>query len=359
MTGDKKTQPQKERQGRKRACPNLPPALRQRPKGPKDLLDALPDLMFDKDAEGFYRDCNRAFAEQLGRKKAAIIGRRDEELYPPMDAAARRRCDRLTLLQARSRCDVECLAYPDGRRVWVETCRTPCQGPDGQLHIFGLSRELTERMKREAPSQVEDREERPPAIRETAGEATERWQAERIMIAQRDLSLALSGTHSLQEALSICLDTAIQVSGLDCGGIYVADPGTGDFHLAREKGLSAEFIEKIRHIPAPSDRARLVRAGRPVYLEQSDRALLRHRDQRQEGLKSIALLPIASQERIIGCLNIASHALGQIPLPGRHALEAIASQIGMAIANAQAGEALRNSEKRNRDLVDFLPITIF
>mgnify|MGYP003823633445 CR=1 FL=1 len=189
---------------------------------------------------------------------------------------------------------------------------------------------------------------------------TVRKQSENILVAQRDLSLALAGTKSLQDTLQLCLDTAIQASGFDSGGIYILDSRKKSLDLACVRNLSDEFVDSINHVPADSERARVVMAGSPCYLEGADcDGVLKQEHFVREGIKSCSIIPISSQERIIACLNVASHVLEKIPPYARNALESIAGQIGLCIQKAQAEEELRDSEKKYRQLVDFLPIIVF
>ena len=193
----------------------------------------------------------------------------------------------------------------------------------------------------ETKASVIERDGFPFAIQGIARDVTEQRRSENFMIAQRDLGIALDGASSLQDALRLCLDTAIRVSGLDSGGIYITDPATGDFDLAYHMGLTDGFAKSVRHIPANSDRARLGMAGKTVYLEEGHTPILKEPDLIQEGLKSIAVIPICSQNRVVGDMNIASHILDKIPPHGRNALETVAAQIGMSIMKAKAEEELR------------------
>ena len=204
----------------------------------------------------------------------------------------------------------------------------------------------------ETKASVIERDGFPYAIQGIARDVTEQRQSENFMIAQRDLGIALAGTSSLHDALRICLETAIRVSGLDSGGIYITDPATGDFNLTYHMGLSEGFAKSVRHIPANSDRARLAVAGKTVYLKGGHPSILKEPDLMQEGLKSIAVIPICSQNRVVGDMNIASHVLDKIPPHSRSALETIAAQIGMSIMKAKAEETLRESEKKYRTLFE-------
>ena len=97
------------------------------------LIDSIPDIMFCKDAEEIYLDCNTAFALHMGLAKDEIIGKTDFDIFPLAEAELYHRNDRLTLNHEKQRYDEEWIVCPDGRRVLIEMCRTPYYGPDGKL----------------------------------------------------------------------------------------------------------------------------------------------------------------------------------------------------------------------------------
>ena len=74
-------------------------------------------------------------------------------------------------------------------------------------------------------------------------EIPKRKGTEEQILAEHNLALRLAAARSLDEALPLCLETAIRVSGMDCGGVYVVDRTSGDLLLAHAKGLSSEFIK--------------------------------------------------------------------------------------------------------------------
>lgn len=171
-------------------------------------------------------------------------------------------------------------------------------------------------------------------------------QAERILRAQRDLVIALSTINTLDEGLHVCLDTALEVGEMDAGGIYIADKSTGDFDLMIHKKLSPEFINTALYYEADSDNVKLMNEGNPVYSQLENSGIFLEEPVLAEGLSAIAFLPVLSNGKVIGCLNVASKYHSEVPQYSRVALEAISGHIGMSVVRMEAQEELKKATER-------------
>ncbi len=96
-------------------------------------------------------------------------------------------------------------------------------------------------------------------------EVSERKKAQEEMRVQRDLAISLNGIESMDEALNLCLDTAITVSGMDSGGIYLADPVAGGFKLVCARGLSEDFVKLVSYHSAAEPGGKLVMGGKSLF----------------------------------------------------------------------------------------------
>ena len=184
---------------------------------------------------------------------------------------------------------------------------------------------------------------------------TERVHTEKLMQAQRDLGIALSVETHLDRALEAVVETALQVSGMDGGGLYLLNPQDGSLHLHYHQGLSEAFARTVSDYPADTPQTRLVRAGKPVfttYLQLA--AILNDELEGHTTPQAIAILPIQHAGQVIGSLQVASFTQEDIPPHVRQTLEAIASQTGSAIARIKAEEALRLNENISRTLLNAL-----
>ena len=114
------------------------------------LLDSIPDIIFFKDVNGVYLGCNPPFAEFVGRPRNEIIGKSDYDLFATEIADFFREQDNRMLELCELRHNEEWITYPDGRKILIDTLKTPLWGVGGTLTgILGISRDITERKKAE------------------------------------------------------------------------------------------------------------------------------------------------------------------------------------------------------------------
>lgn len=205
---------------------------------------------------------------------------------------------------------------------------------------------------------IRDSDGNPKAFMAITRDVTERKRAENLIGAQRELGVALSAATTLEDGLRLCVEAALDVSETDSGGVYLVDESSGALDLVFDQGLSPGFVGSVSHYDADSVNARLVTAGDPVYTQYLQLGVPLGETDQREGLRAIGVLPIHHEDRVIGCLNIASHTVDEVPVLSRVAAEAIAAQIGGAIARLKAQEMLRQSEHelnvRNRIAETFL-----
>jgi PAS domain S-box-containing protein len=114
------------------------------------LINAIPDLIFYKDCNRAYLGFNSAFEVFAGRPEKDLVGCTDLDIFSRDFADWSRQMDLEVLSTEESRRNEEWIVYPDGRRVLLETLKTPFFDLDGEIiGIVGVSRDITERKKAE------------------------------------------------------------------------------------------------------------------------------------------------------------------------------------------------------------------
>jgi PAS domain S-box-containing protein len=114
------------------------------------LFDSIQDILSYKDLNGVYRGCNPAFCEFIGLPREQIIGKNDHELFPIELADFFRQNDRKMLESQKARRNEEWVLYPDGRRVLLDTLKSPYYDLKGTLTgVIAISRDVTRRQEAE------------------------------------------------------------------------------------------------------------------------------------------------------------------------------------------------------------------
>lgn len=168
----------------------------------------------------------------------------------------------------------------------------------------------------------------------------DRTRAMALIAAQRDLASALNSISRLEEGLRLCLETAIRIGEMDAGGLYLFAAAAGTFSLRNHTGLSPRFVRQVSFLPPESEKTRIILKGKPIY-GCYDRMISRPSDaERKEGLKAIAVIPLPDRGKVIGCLNVASHAREEVPPDARAGLEGVAAQMGAAIVRLRNRDEL-------------------
>ena len=117
----------------------------------KALLDAIPDLVWLKDANGVFLSCNPQLARYFNASEADIVGRTDYEFVDQAIADSFRDNDRKAMEANQPRANEEWLTFTqDGYRGLFETIKAPMRGSDGALiGVVGISRDVTSRYRAE------------------------------------------------------------------------------------------------------------------------------------------------------------------------------------------------------------------
>ena len=109
------------------------------------LLQGMPDLVWLKDVEGRYLNCNPRFEAFFGKTEAEIVGKTDYDFVSAELADFFRHNDRLAMAKGTASINEEWLTFAsDGHRELVETIKTPLYNEAGHLlGVLGVARNIT------------------------------------------------------------------------------------------------------------------------------------------------------------------------------------------------------------------------
>ncbi|MFH0823658.1 MAG: histidine kinase dimerization/phosphoacceptor domain -containing protein [Pseudomonadota bacterium] len=312
------------------------------------LLNAVTESLFILDNVGTFRALNEATAARLGKTSAELLGRPIGDFLPREIFEPRRRIHDQVIKLAKP------IQYEDERMgICFRNSCYPIVGPDGKVELTAFcSTDITqhkriEKKLREAYQELNDRvEERTRELRTTnerlEQEIAERKHAEIILMAQRDISVALAAISDMDKAFELCLEAVMRISGMEAAGIYIVADDAG-VDLVVHKGLSRRLLDAVSHYPKGSPEALRILEGVPVYycgvLPDMSRSVKEALE--NEGFRASAAIPISHQGKVICSLNLASRSLSEIPRNTRYAVEDIASRIGATFARIQAESVFR------------------
>jgi PAS domain S-box-containing protein len=117
----------------------------------RTLVQTIPDLIWLKDTDGVYLDCNPMFERLFGAAKKNIIGKTDYDFVDRELADFSREHDRKAIAAGMPSRNEEWLTFADGGyRALFDTIKTPMLDAEGKLMgVLGIAHDLTERKRAE------------------------------------------------------------------------------------------------------------------------------------------------------------------------------------------------------------------
>jgi len=117
----------------------------------RTLIDTMPDLVWLKNTEGVYLECNRRFERFFGAKEPDIVGKTDYDFVAPELADFFRKHDQAAMIAEKPTINEEEITFADdGHHEFLETIKMPIRSVNGEvLGVLGIGRDITERKKSE------------------------------------------------------------------------------------------------------------------------------------------------------------------------------------------------------------------
>ncbi|WP_373054828.1 aerobic respiration two-component sensor histidine kinase ArcB [Vibrio salinus] len=125
----------------------------------RSFIDASPDLIYYRNANGIFSGCNRAMEELIGKRESELVGLSPQEVYTEDVASLVIETDEHVFKNNCSITYEQWLEYPDGRKSYFEIRKVPFYSNDGRhLGLVGFGRDITERKRHEESLEKASRE---------------------------------------------------------------------------------------------------------------------------------------------------------------------------------------------------------
>lgn len=114
------------------------------------LIDTIPDLVWVKDPQGVYLQCNQRFEQLYGTSEKGIVGKTDYHFVSKELADFFRQKDKEAAAAGKPCKNEEEVTFADGHKEIIETIKTPIYENDGIFTgVLGIGRDITQRKKTE------------------------------------------------------------------------------------------------------------------------------------------------------------------------------------------------------------------
>ncbi|MDN3699532.1 aerobic respiration two-component sensor histidine kinase ArcB [Vibrio clamense] len=112
----------------------------------RSFIDASPDLIYYRNADGVFSGCNRAVEELTGKKEQQLVGLTPWDVYSKEIAQQVVETDEKVFSDNQALTYEQWLEYPDGHKSYFELRKVPFYNKDGRhLGLVGFGRDITER----------------------------------------------------------------------------------------------------------------------------------------------------------------------------------------------------------------------
>lgn len=116
----------------------------------RSFIDASPDLIYYRNAQGVFSGCNKAMEKLTGKPENQLVGLTPWDVYSKEVAQQIVDTDQKVFAENTSLTYEQWLEYPDGRRNYFELRKVPFYSKDGRhLGLVGFGRDITERKRHE------------------------------------------------------------------------------------------------------------------------------------------------------------------------------------------------------------------
>lgn len=227
-------------------------------------------------------------------------------------------------------------------------------------HIYEINGEITTRFLDIIASPIKNKDGDVIAVVEllrdvTAAKETENQltQAHRNLLALNTIAATVSQSLNLDVVLNTALDRTLEVMHETIGGILLWDEEKQALRYRVHRGLSSNYVKKMKCRVGEGIAGLVAQKGEAILVEDisADHRVVYPTLIASEQLSAFASVPLKSKEHILGVLNIFSHEPRKFKPEDIQLLSSIATQIAVALENAQLHHEIQRKDAIRGDLL--------
>jgi len=322
----------------------------------REILNNSANLISLKDAEGRYLFVNRQFEKTLHVRQEQIRGKKDDEIFPPEQAAAFRAND-LQVLHAGVPMEFEEATLQDDGAHTCLVQKFPLINAEGKVYATGgIGSDITERKR--AEQALRESEEHYRLLCEGAADVVisinESGQlvfvnpatdSARQAVVRADVGVAFATKDSLRAILQACAESVVRHFEAALARIWTPDKDHDVLELQASAGLHTDLDGPHSRVPVgflnigqiAKERKRLVINDVVNDPWIPDKAWARN-----EGVMAIAGYPLLVRDSLVGVMTFFSKS--SLSTETLDALASVADAIAQGIAQKRAEEAWQSRQ---------------
>lgn len=169
---------------------------------------------------------------------------------------------------------------------------------------------------------------------------TERKRAEdELLKTNRNLSLLYSTVsiateyNNIDDILSYVLTKILDYQGSEAGGIYLIDEESDEVVMHAHKGLSDEFVEKVRRLSLNDPNVAAAMKSKDVFIKEPYRNEKMIELEKGHNIENGMTIKLQARDKTIGFVNVTLPADYEILEEDALVLESVGKQVGIVIDN--------------------------
>ena len=151
-----------------------------------------------------------------------------------------------------------------------------------------------------------------------------------------EIASVVSQSLDLDEILCSALDKVMEATNITTGGIYLFNEGNQELTISAQYGFKPEVISAIDHLKVGEGfSGKVVQSGEPLIVKDIAKdSRLSRLVVEEEGLSSLAVVPLNSKGKTLGTLFLISYDMRDFNEAEMNLLISAGQQIGVAVDNA-------------------------